>query len=653
MSDLDPTASDPQASLAAARLAAIAQVSPDAIVNKLLDGTIVSWNAAAERLFGYSAAEMEGTSIYRLIPPELHHEEQRILERVGSGEQILRFETTRIRKDGSIIPIELTISPVRDLHGTIVGASSIKHDLTERLQAVETQARLASIVETSDDAILSETLDGILVTWNAGAERIFGYEPEEIVGRSVELLVPSDLRDEEKDILGRVARGEHVAHYETRRRRRDGTEIEIALTISPIRDRSGVIVGASSIQRDITQRKRSEAALRQAAKMEAIGRLAASLAHDFNNQLHALTGFAGFASRDPHLGPTARQDLMQIQKAVERMASLTRQLLAFARQQVLAAQTLDLNLVIADAYPMLQRLLGADTDLQLAAARDPTWVRVDRSQLVQVLMNLVINAQDALSGGGQIRVRTGSVAVEAGQVRDRLGLPVAPGHYAELVVQDTGQGIAPEHLPHIFEPFYTTKQIGRGTGLGLATVEGIVSQSGGHIQVESALDRGTSIRVLLPLTDHADVRPAAVMPAPTVRPRAEGRILVVDDEDLVRAVVARALEEEGYQVINARNGREAIGCLERASGAIDLVIANIVMPEMGGRELGAELGRRYPSIPVIWMSGHLPDDKVLSEGPYAEQPFLQKPMSNEQLVQAVAQVLQRQAQLSGGTATRR
>jgi len=639
MSDLDPTASDPQASLAAARLAAIAQVSPDAIVNKLLDGTIVSWNAAAERLFGYSAAEMEGTSIYRLIPPELHHEEQRILERVGSGEQILRFETTRIRKDGSIIPIELTISPVRDLHGTIVGASSIKHDLTERLQAVETQARLASIVETSDDAILSETLDGILVTWNAGAERIFGYEPEEIVGRSVELLVPSDLRDEEKDILGRVARGEHVAHYETRRRRRDGTEIEIALTISPIRDRSGVIVGASSIQRDITQRKRSEAALRQAAKMEAIGRLAASLAHDFNNQLHALTGFAGFASRDPHLGPTARQDLMQIQKAVERMASLTRQLLAFARQQVLAAQTLDLNLVIADAYPMLQRLLGADTDLQLAAARDPTWVRVDRSQLVQVLMNLVINAQDALSGGGQIRVRTGSVAVEAGQVRDRLGLPVAPGHYAELVVQDTGQGIAPEHLPHIFEPFYTTKEVGIGTGLGLATVDGIVSQSGGHIQVRSTPGKGTTIKILLPLC--AEPTPSTRMGrSPEYHGISRGRILVVDDEEAIRAIVSRMLQAEGYEVLRARDGLEALRELQEVGGAVDLVITDLVMPGMGGRALGAQLAHRYPGLPLVWMSGHPRDVEFPREIPGHEHPFLMKPISPEALIEAVSRVLQ-------------
>lgn len=639
--DENPT-TDPQSALAAARLAAFAEASSDAIVNKLLDGTIVGWNKGAEELFGYTAQEMHGASIYRLIPPELHHEEQTILERVSRGEQILRYETTRLRKNGTLVPIELTVTPVRDPSGTIVGASSIKRDITERHQAAETLARLASIVETSDDAILSKTLDGIVMTWNAAAERTYGYEANEIVGRSIELLVPDDLKHEERDILRRVARGEHVAHYETRRLHRDGTEIEISLTISPVRDRSGVIVGASSIQRDITERKRNEAALRQAAKMEAIGRLAASLAHDFNNQLHALGGFAGFAGRDPNLGPTARHDLAQIQKAVERMASLTRQLLAFARQQVLAPQTLELNAVLADAHPMIQRLLGADTNLQFVPASHPTWVRVDRAQLVQVLMNLVINARDALTDGGRITVRWDSVDINAGEVWDRVGAPVEPGSYAELVVQDTGRGIAAEHLPRIFEPFYTTKQIGRGTGLGLATVEGIVAQSGGHIQVDSAIDRGTSIRILLPITESVDLRSATGTPNAPTRTRAEGHLLVVDDEDLVRAVVTRALEEEGYQVMKARDGREALAILEQAKPPIDLVIADIVMPGMGGRELGEEMSRRFPSVPLIWMSGHLREEGLLAGGSGADRPFLQKPMSNDQLLQAVAQVLQRQ-----------
>ncbi len=629
------------AALAAFRLAAIVEASDDAIVSKLLDGTIVGWNASAERIFGYTAAEILGSSIYRLIPPELRHEEEGILDRVSRGEQIVRYETARVRKDGSVIPIELTVSPVRDSSGAIVGAASIKRDVSERQRAVETHARLAAIVETSDDAILSKTLDGTVVSWNAAAERVYGYTAAEVVGKSIELLVPEELKGEEQQILKRVARGEDVAHYETVRRRKDGADIHVSLTISPIRDRSGVIVGASSIQRDITERKRNEAALRQASKMEAIGRLSAGLVHDFNNQLHAVSGFANFAARDPNLGAAARQDLLQIQKAAERMASLTRQLLAFSRQQILAPEVLELNTVISDIHPMLQRLIGADVEVQLTFGNGPKWVRLDRAQLVQVLMNLVINARDALPDEGRIMVRTETLEVSPGQLLDRSGLPIEPGAYAELVVQDTGIGIAPEHLPRIFEPFYTTKQIGRGTGLGLATVAGIVSQSGGHIQVESAVDRGTSIRILLPLTRPPEPSAPVESPVRGMRPHTGRRVLVVDDEELVRSVVARALLGEGYDVVKARDGKEAIDCLEQVGGSIDLIIADVVMPVMGGRELGEEIEQRYPAIPLIWMSGHPREDSLPRMS--SDQLFLQKPISNELLLQTVAQVLDRQS----------
>ncbi len=267
MPESERTQTDPyHAALAASRLAAIVEASDDAIVSKLLDGTIVAWNGSAERIFGYTAAEILGSSVYRLIPPELRHEEEGILERVSRGEQILRYETARVRKDGRVIPIELTVSPVRDPSGAIIGAASIKRDVSERQRAIETQGRLAAIVETSDDAILSKALDGTVVSWNAAAERVYGYTAAEVVGKSMELMVPEELKQEEQQILRRVARGERVAHYETIRRRKDGAAIHISLSISPIRDSSGVIVGASSIQRDITERKRNEAALRQASE---------------------------------------------------------------------------------------------------------------------------------------------------------------------------------------------------------------------------------------------------------------------------------------------------------------------------------------------------------------------------------------------------
>jgi PAS domain S-box-containing protein len=628
------------ADLTAARLAAIVESSDDAIVSKTLDGTILSWNAAAERIFGYSAPEMVGSSIYKLIPPELHGDEGDILARIGQGEHIARFETIRRHKNGSLFPIELSISPVRDDSGTIIGASSIKRDVSERRRALETSSRLAAIVESSDDAIVSKALDGTVLTWNAAAERIYGYQAAEMVGRSIYDLVPNDLRSEEQSILERVGRGEHVAHYETRRCRKDGTQLDISLTLSPIRGGGGEIMGASSIQRDISERRRAEEALRQAAKMEAIGLLAGGLAHDFNNQLYAVSGFAHFIGRDPGLSPATRQDLIELQKVAERMASLTRQLLAFARQQVLSPEVLDVNVAVEETLPMLRRLLGSNTAVELSLSPGPKWVRVDRAQLVQVLLNLVINARDAMPDGGTIEVRTTTHEVRPGRVLDRLKAPVEAGAYAELSVSDTGSGISPEHLPHIFEPFYTTKEVGMGTGLGLATVEGIVGQSGGYIQVDSAPRQGTSIRILLPFAPEPTLKPRSGPPGRR-KDKSRGRILVVEDEDPVRAVVMRTLKEAGYEVLGASNGHEALKELEEIGGAVNVVLSDVVMPGMSGRQFAAELSRRYHQIPIVWMSGHTREAELQKGQVTPDEPFLHKPIAPDLLLDTLAKAMKR------------
>ena len=630
--------------LAAARLAAIVESSDDAIVSKTLDGTVLSWNASAERIFGYSAAEMIGSPIYKLIPPELHDDERDILARIGRGEHIARFETIRRHKTGRLFPVELSISPVRDDTGTIVGASSIKRDVSERKRAVETSSRLAAIVETSDDGIISKTFDGTVLTWNSSAERMYGYSAAEMIGRSIYDLIPEELKGEEARILERVSRGEHVAHYETRRCRKDGKQIEISLTLSPLRDSTGQIVGASSIQRDISERRRAEEALRQAAKMEAIGILAGGLAHDFNNQLYAVSGFAHFIGRDPGLSPATRQDLIELQNVTERMASLTRQLLAFARQQVLSPETLDLNVAVEETLPMLQRLIGSNTTINLALSPGPKWVRVDRAQLVQVLLNLVINARDAMPDGGVIEVRTLAHEVRPGHVFDRMRTPVEAGAYAELAVKDSGQGIAPEHLPHIFEPFYTTKEVGVGTGLGLATVEGIVAQSNGYIQVDSLVGRGTTLRILIPFAPEPTIKPRSSAQA-RARSGSRGRILVVEDEDPVRLVVMRTLQAEGYEVLGAGNGNEALEELDEIGGAVNLVLTDIVMPGMSGRQLAAELSRRYHGIPVIWMSGHTREAELQKGQVGANEPFLHKPIPPDLLLETVSTVM---LQTAGG-----
>jgi len=322
------------------------------------------------------------------------------------------------------------------------------------------------------------------------------------------------------------------------------------------------------------------------------------------------------------------------------MASLTRQLLAFARQQVLAPETLDLNAAVEDTMPMLQRLIGSNVKIQLELAPGPKWVRVDRAQLVQVLLNLIINARDAMEGG-RIVLRTLTQEVSPGSVLDRLQLPVDAGAYAALSVADTGRGIPPEHMPHIFEPFYTTKEVGVGTGLGLATVEGVVAQSGGRIQVDSKVGRGTTITVLLPLTSEPVVQPRSAGYRLKRNSRSLGRILVVEDEDSVRTIVMRTLQAEGYEVLGAREGNEALRELEEVGGAVNLVVTDIVMPGMGGRQLAAELSRKYRQIPIVWMSGHAREAELQRGELSRDEPFLQKPVSADTLLETVAQVIER------------
>jgi PAS domain S-box-containing protein len=390
--------------------------------------------------------------------------------------------------------------------------------------------------------------------------------------------------------------------------------------VVPIRDARGLIVQWYATSTDIHDRKQAEEQLRQSAKMEAIGRLAGGVAHDFNNQLLAVSGFAVFAARDPGLGPEARHDLQEVVKATERMAGLTRQLLAFSRQQVLQPEMLQLNDAVLEGSSLLQRLIGSHVEMSLDLAAEPTWIRVDRMQLLQVLMNLALNARDAMPGGGRLRIRTGR-----------------EGAHVLLAVGDTGTGIPPEHLPRIFEPFFTTKELGQGTGLGLATVHGIITQSQGQIRVKSRPGEGSEFTVLFP----AVAPPAAMAGVPAGRAGPGARpahLLVVDDEEAVRAVVSRILEDEGYEVGQARNGREALEWMSR-DHAVDAVLTDVIMPELGGRELGERLAVDYPGMPVIWMSGYTRDAAFSDTGPPGSQPFLQKPILPEVLIRTVEGVL--------------
>ena len=386
--------------------------------------------------------------------------------------------------------------------------------------------------------------------------------------------------------------------------------------------------------------------LRQSAKMEAVGRLAGGLAHDFNNQLQALTGFARYASLDPGIGPRARQDLDQVQTAATRLADLTRQLLAFSRQQILQPELLDMDEAVGEGLELLRRLIGSQVEFRIDRGPGAKWVHADRTQIQQVLMNLCINARDAMPEGGRLEIRTAIRDVAQAMQAPNLGTTIPAGRYVELAVADTGSGIAPDHLAHIFEPFFTTKEVGKGTGLGLSTVHGIVAQSQGYVYAETATGRGSCFTVLLPAATapagaSASTRAGAgaASPSPTV--------LIVEDEVSVRELLARILADEGYETLQAGHGKEALALLEQHGDRVALVLTDIVMPVMGGKELAARLAATHPDLPLVWMSGHPSDSTFETAQTDMGHPILTKPTDLDVLVATVRDALARAS--SGGS----
>ena len=420
----------------------------------------------------------------------------------------------------------------------------------------ESEERYRSLTEATAQVVWTMDADGRWRSPSPSFERYTGLTWEEYRDGSGRAVHPAD-HDRVTAEWATILRSASPGEIRFRFRRADGAYRRAISRAVPLRQSDGDIREWVGTITDMEDQVQAEERLRQAAKMEAIGRLAGGLAHDFNNQLQGIAGFAAFVDRDPGLSARARQDVHEIRKAAERMAGMTQQLLAFSRQQVLVAEVLDLNAAVADSQSLLQRLIGSSIEMVVQLAPGPKWVQVDRAQLLQVLMNLAINARDAMPAGGELVVRTAT----------RTSVPevgATDGPYAALMVSDSGSGISPEHLPHIFEPFFTTKETGEGTGLGLATVHGIVSHSRGQVWAESKPDKGTTFIVLLPLTQEPSRRDAA--PARAIEQARPATVLVVDDEDIIRSLMKRTLEEAGYEVLLARNGREALDSLARHRG---------------------------------------------------------------------------------------
>jgi PAS domain S-box-containing protein len=507
---------------------------------------------------------------------------------------------------------------------------------------------LRAIVQSSHDAIASTTLDGIVTSWNPAAELLFGYPADELVGQHISRLWPPERRAEEEKVVGFLGRGERVERYRAWVVHRDGTRIEVSTTASPIRDASGAVIGVVQICRaiseserleELAQRQQLEGRLQQAQRMESLGQLAGGVAHDFNNLLAVIVNYAAFVSEeietaaiaDPDRWHSVARDMQQIQRATERGIALTHQLLAFARREMVRPRVLSINSVVTDVRELLVRSIGEHVQLVTRPLPGLWPVKADPGQIEQILVNLAVNARDAMLGGGTLTIRTDNMVVGT-----ESGVPA--GRYVRIQVEDTGTGMPRDVIARAFEPFYTTKAKGEGTGLGLATVYGIVKQAGGDVQIASEPGVGTTFTVLLPATDDesVEVDSSVVESGP---PGGNETVLVVEDEPAIREVAERILRRSGYDVLMTGSPLDVLELAGRHDGEIHLLITDVVMPKMLGRDVAARLRELRPGVKVLYMSGYA---RAVLAGSGTLEPgvtLLEKPFSESVLLEAVRDAL--------------
>ena len=811
------------------RLAMIVESSDDAILSKNLDGLITSWNAGAERMYGYTAAEAVGRHISIIIPADRGQELTEIMDQVRQGERVKHLETIRVNKDGQRVYVSVSISPVKDESGRTVGASTIARDIAERKRMEEALFRekeyISHIISAAPVIVVGITPEGTTKFVNKAVREVTGYEPEELVGRNWwRALYPEDEYRQVEQLFKDFERG-GVVNYEMTLTTKDGEKRSVSWNSGNVVNEPGEVSEVIGIGVDVTERKRSEEMVREAdhraveeyarlldrlsclalsfgtardllsvyrglrdfslsltpsfalaicsydeaqqlregvyfylngvelpppsagqmpvrsgpvgraiksgaaiicndflkdlsatkpvhlgaevdsemprsaliapmtimgrtigtvevqshepaaytrehataiqmaanltanaienvrlldlerekeeqlrmsQKMEAVGQLAGGVAHDFNNLLTAIMGYSDLTLRRLGEGDPLRGNIEEIKKAGERAATLTRQLLAFSRRQVLKPKVFNLNLVITDMEKMLNRLIREDIDIRLKLAPDVGQIKADPGQLEQVVVNLVVNARDAMPGGGRLTIQTSNVYLSEEYASEHIA--VTPGPHVMLVVSDTGVGMDEKTRGRIFEPFFTTKEAGKGTGLGLSTVYGIVKQSGGNVWVYSEVGLGTAFKIYLPRVDAAAEQIQKRGRGEETR-QGTGTILLVEDDESVRSIALQTLEMYGYRILEARNGEEALVIASRREEKLDLLLTDVVMPGMSGRQLVQRLQALRPDINVLYMSGYTEDairyHGVLGEG----TAFIEKPFTPDKLGHKVREVL--------------
>ena len=600
-------------------------------------GIIVTWNAGAEQIDGYPADEIIGRHYSCLFTPESIAEgkPEKELE-LAAAEGRADIEGWRIRKNGSRFWANGTCAAIYGEGGKVQGFAKVTRDLTAKRQNDEL---LRSVLDHTLDGIISIDDHGIISMINRAGELLFGYSTTEVVGRNVDMLMPEPYHSEHDRYISNylqtgVAKVIGIGGREVKGLRKDGSTFPMDLAITEFQlENHHYFVG---IVRDVSQRKTLEAQLQQSQKMEAFGQLAAGVAHDFNNLLTVILGYSELlllSMSQPF--DEKYQMVAEIQRASEGASALTRQLLAFSRRQILDPKVLDLNSIITETEKMLRRLIGEDVQLVSVLSPNISPVKVDPGQIVQVIMNLAVNARDAMPQGGKLTIETRSIELDAAYAATHS--EIRPGNFVMLSVADTGIGMTPEVKARIFEPFFTTKQVGAGTGLGLAVVYGIVKQSGGRIEVYSEPGTGSTFKIYLPAVQNSPGE-ASVIDSQTLHPGSE-TILLVEDEKMVRELGILALKRNGYKVLSAANGEAAIEILANYESTIDLLVTDVVMPEMSGRQLAEAAQLGYPNLKVLYVSGYT-DDAIVRHGILqANVAFLQKPFTPNSLAKKVREVL--------------
>jgi PAS domain S-box-containing protein len=599
------------------------------------------------RLTGYAPEEINELGFFSRVVamarpasgPLPHARVQPPLEDAPAGEFWADYQV--LTRSGELRWLANHSFPWHDEEGRLLGSVGVLSDITERKRAEEalrqSAERFRLVAMVTNDVLWDWDVAKERVSWTEGL-RAWGYDPAEASEDDQwwhERVHPEDLAAAESDLDEAIAAGQSwTAEY--RFRRADGTFAHVYDRGYVIRDEAGRAVRMTGAMMDISERRRLELQLVQAQKMEAVGRLAGGVAHDFNNIVTAIRGYGELALRRLEPESPLRHYLEEIIRAGDRAASVTQQLLAFSRTQLLQPRVLDLRTVVRDVEGLLRRLLGEDVELTTLAPASLGRVRADPVQVEQVLMNLAINARDAMPQGGRLVIETTDVEMDRTSVRE--GVTVEAGRYVMLAVSDTGHGMDKATQARVFEPFFTTKEVGKGTGLGLSTVYGIVQQSGGYVWLYSEVGRGTTFKICLPRVEAAAEPATAAPPAPSL-PRGAGTLLIVEDEDGVRELLQELLESAGYHVLAAERPSVALQVAESHAGHIDLLISDVILPEMTGPDLARELAARRPAMKVLFLSGYTPG--IIADKGYAavEEQFLQKPFTADALEAKVREIL--------------